>query len=162
MPSIGGSLWGVKVVGSDGASLIATTSGGTLSGVTLASDLDVSSGSVTIRSGLTLDGAKVRIGDRSAFSSGTVSFEGGTQAIDGTGDFVLGASYANRLGAIGSGAADEALTIGSGITIRGNAGTSSTGFEAQPAAAKAKTKKARITNWLRRSPVDACAWVRVA
>ncbi|MEI8320319.1 MAG: hypothetical protein WCH79_20500, partial [Planctomycetia bacterium] len=63
----GGSIVGSRFVGTDGAALVMTSSGGTLSGVTLAGDLDVSSGSVTVRSGLTLDHATVRIGDRNAW-----------------------------------------------------------------------------------------------
>jgi len=47
-------------------------------------------------------------------------------------------------------------------SIRGNAGTSSTGLAAHPAAAKANTKQARITSWPRRHWFDAFGWVQVA
>ena len=118
----GGTLSGARFVGTDGAQLVATSSGGTLSAVTLASNLDVSSGSITIRNSLTLDGATVRIGDRDGTNAAAVTFDGGTQTIDGTGDFVFGAHSSNRIFPRGTSASQD-LTIGSGITIHGNYGS---------------------------------------
>ena len=112
----GGTLSGARFEGTGAAQLVATSSGGTLSAVTLASNLDVSSGSITIRNSLTLDGATVRIGDRDGTNAAAVTFDGGTQTIDGTGDFVFGAHSSNRIFPRGTSASQD-LTIGSGITI---------------------------------------------
>ena len=118
----GGSLAGTKFVASDGAALVATDSGGTLSGVTLAGDLDVADGTVTIQNGLSLEGVTVRIGDRAGNSHGVVTFSGGSQSIAGTGSFVFGSNFNSRMQVRGTSATQE-LSIGPGITIRGSAGT---------------------------------------
>ena len=100
--------------------------GGALEGVTLATDMAIFSETVTIRGGLTLDGAAIRVGtqlgEQGLYLPGELRFEGGTQSIDGTGEIIFG-GYSQNIRISGSGAEGETLTVGPGITIHGNSGT---------------------------------------
>ncbi|RLS51773.1 MAG: hypothetical protein DWH87_00005, partial [Planctomycetota bacterium] len=99
---------------------------GALEGVTLATDMAIFSETVTIRGGLTLDGAAIRVGtqlgEQGLYMPSELRFEGGTQSIDGTGEIIFGA-YSQTIRLSGSGAEGETLTVGPGITIHGNSGT---------------------------------------
>ena len=111
---VGGTIVGGRVTGTGGAVLLYTTSG-TLSGVTLDADLNpTASGSVvTMTNGLTLNGtARVGIGTQYA----TLNFSG-TQTLGGTGQVV----FSNAANVVQPTAGT--LTIGPGITIRGQQGT---------------------------------------
>jgi RHS repeat-associated protein len=104
---------GAKVVGTAGG----TFYGGTLDGVTLNGDLDMSGGSarLTVANGLVLNGT-------ATIGNGGAIYFNGTQTLSGTGTVLYN-------GATGGGTAAEqgliansdnmTLTIGAGITIRG-------------------------------------------
>ncbi|RLS33847.1 MAG: hypothetical protein DWH79_05875, partial [Planctomycetota bacterium] len=73
----GGSIVGSRFVGTDGAALVMTSSGGTLDGVTAAGDLDLTgNANVTVVNGLTLDHSTVRIGNRDGTTSGQMYLRG--------------------------------------------------------------------------------------
>ncbi|MFM7076859.1 MAG: Ig-like domain-containing protein, partial [Planctomycetaceae bacterium] len=119
---LGGSITGGRYEAKGSARLVATSSGGRLSGLTLAGDLDVTTGSVSVSGGISLESATVRIGGRSTSDIGAITFDGGSQKIDGTGEIIFGQSPVNRMHLLGT-AASQTLTIEPGIVIRGNGGT---------------------------------------
>lgn len=106
----GGTLKGGSYTSADGSQLLFGS--GTLDGVTLNSDVTIPS-SVTILDGLTLN-AVIHLGTASL--PGTLSFSG-AQELAGSGTIVLGSNDSNQISASGT------LTVDSGITIRGQAGT---------------------------------------
>lgn len=117
----GGSIVGGTVQSGNGSKLVASPGGGTLDGVTLNADLDVTKGNTvfaTIVHGLTLNGTAT-VG---AF--GFLNFDG-TQTLGGTGSVLFTEGPASGL--IQSNTADPApiLTIGSTMTIHGGATQSS-------------------------------------
>ena len=91
--------------------------GGTLDTVTINSDFNIVSGQIaSVLNGLTLNGTAI-LGD--ATGHGVLRFSG-DQTLSGSGTVVFGSgSAANTLWASGSG---STLTIGSGITVRGQRG----------------------------------------
>ena len=114
----GGTLSSADVLAS--TTIQATTSGGTLDGVTLEGNLNLTallSSSVTILNGLTLDGF-VQVGSGSS-RYGYLDFVG-TQSLSGTGTIAFDNSNYNTVRVRDSG---TTLTIGSGITIRGMNGS---------------------------------------
>jgi hypothetical protein len=116
----GGTLLGGTVNASDGAQL--TFGSGTLDGVTLNSDLDLTTGSaqVTVLNGLVLNGTAT-LGE-----SGVIDFNG-TQTLAGNGQVVFDDAWANALLASEEG---MTLTIGPNITIRGGSGEATYGASA--------------------------------
>ena len=115
---MGGTLSGGRYIAADGAGLVFTTSGGTLDGVTLDSDIDLASpggARAMVTNGLTLDGVTVRLGNVTNSASGQLYFNG-DQALGGSGTMLFGRSYSNLLY---PGQATT-LTLGSGITVRGS------------------------------------------
>ena len=115
-----GTIQGGTLTEAGGAELVFTNYGGTLDGVTAASDLDLSTNYAAyayVQNGLTLsNGATVYLGDASGTTYGQLYFEG-DQSLGGTGTVVFGNSGNNDLYD-----PSGTLTIGSGITIRGNNG----------------------------------------
>jgi hypothetical protein len=108
----GGTIQGGSVDGGNGARLVATNEGGSLIGVTMNADLDLTGGSGTsidITGGLTLNGT-ANLG-----AHAVLAFTG-TQTLGGTGTLVLNNSTDSALALFGSA---PILTIGSGFTIRG-------------------------------------------
>jgi hypothetical protein len=119
---LGGTLKGGTYSASGGAELVFTNSGGTLNGVTAASDLDLAtlnSATATVVNGLTLSGVTVRLGNAAGSTFGELDFSG-TQTLGGTGTVLFGKNGSNTLSDTGFG---DTLTIGSGITLRGSSGT---------------------------------------
>jgi hypothetical protein len=116
----GGTLQTATVVTTNGASLI--VSSGTLNGVTLNGVLDVGNsidgGSVTVNNGLVLNGTAL-VGNPTNNGYGAISFSG-SQTLGGNGTVVLGDHPYSALYLANAG---TALTIGSGITVRGQNGT---------------------------------------
>ncbi len=118
----GGTISGGTIDMTNGATLIGSS--GTLSGVTLAGTLDMSETSsyVTVTGGLTLSDGTIELGSTTSSYSGYLYFDG-AQTLGGTGSVVLGESYYNGIYNYSSGSGDSGtLTIGSGITIAGQAG----------------------------------------
>jgi hypothetical protein len=119
----GGTIKGGTYVSAGGA-LVFTTSGGTLDGLTANSDLNLNTGyssTVSVKDGLTLNNVTLRLGDAPGNSYGYVYFVN-TETLDGTNGTVLfGGNSNNTLDTNSSSAVT--LTIGSGITVRGAAGT---------------------------------------
>jgi hypothetical protein len=100
-----------------------TTSGSTLSGVTLSANQDLASasGTATVTSGLTLaNNAVISLGNNSTTTPtiGRLLFQG-TQTLGGTGAVLFGGSTGNGLGASGS----AALTLGPNILVHGKNGS---------------------------------------
>jgi hypothetical protein len=118
----GGTILGGTVTTSGPNTLIGTTNGGKLSGVTLGGTLDLGTNSgsfATVAGGLTLDGGTVLIGTDTG-NYGRLEFDGGSQTLGGTGAVVLGTNIYDIVRAGPS--AGSALTIGPGVTVRGKIG----------------------------------------
>ncbi|NDC64197.1 MAG: hypothetical protein EBZ59_09495, partial [Planctomycetia bacterium] len=121
----GASLDGTRLIGTGGAAVSFVTdrprwqTSARLTNVRTNMDLDLGSSSLTVELySLTLEGASIRLGD----ATGQITSQavvGGT-GIFGTGSVVFGGSRDNLIG-VAAGGLDD-FTIGSGITIRGNAG----------------------------------------
>jgi hypothetical protein len=113
----GGTIVGGTVTTAGGAELIATQSGGTLTGVTLGGTLEVGQilhTKVTVTGGL-------------ALSQGTINMEGngllsfvGSQALGGTGTVSFADGDARKDLAVPN--SGDTLTIASGVTIHGDSG----------------------------------------
>ena len=117
----GGTLSGATIDLSGGATLLATAAGGTLDGVTVEGNIDLTTAqgaNLTIEDGLTLDGTAM-VGSPSSNMYGYLLFTG-SQALGGTGTVVFGQSSFNTLLVSEAG---TTLTIGPGITVRGQNGT---------------------------------------
>jgi hypothetical protein len=117
---LGASITGGTLAFSGGGGLVATTSGGTLSGVTLNSDLNLSTSSslITVTNGFTLNGVLTLSG------ASTRLIASGTQTIGGNGDIVFGDVVNNTLQVSTS---NTTLTLGADLTIRGGSGQSNGG-----------------------------------
>ncbi|MGD1277517.1 MAG: PA14 domain-containing protein [Tepidisphaeraceae bacterium] len=129
----GGTIAGGTIRSTGGAELVLTNSGGTLDGVTIGSGTPVDGtqqwgAGATILDGLTLDGT-LNLGASDGSTYGQLHFTG-TQTLDGTGSVMFGNYnyyyyyyYANGLYVDdASNAGPATLTIGSGITVEGDAG----------------------------------------
>jgi hypothetical protein len=110
----GGTLLGGTVTAGGGARVIGTSSGGTLEGVTLNADLDLTAAgaSATALHGLTLNGTATLHGTSLTFS--------GTQTLAGAGNIVFAVAGTSSLLGVDTG---NTLTIGPGITIHGGHAT---------------------------------------
>ena len=117
----GGTISGGTIATSGGAKLLATFSG-TLDGVTVNGDLDLVSNSsmlqARITNGLTLNGTAF-VGTTSSIGYGSALSFKGTQSLSGTGTVVFGHASFNTLRLEDAG---TTLTIGPGITVRGQSG----------------------------------------
>jgi hypothetical protein len=116
----GGTLRGGTYSASGGAELVFTSQGGTLDGVTAASDLDLASesgASATITDGLTLQKATVHLGNAAGSTYGSLNFPG-SQTVGGTGTVLFGKSGANSVNA----GYNTTLTLGPNITVAGSSG----------------------------------------
>ena len=130
----GGAVLGGTVSSTGGSALTLTTSGGTLNAVTVAAGATIDGtqapagddATANIVSGLTLNGT-VDLGAASGLSGGDFCFQG-SQTLAGSGIVTFGGASSNASSnavlAQGGGSSSPAtLTIGSGITIQGGAGT---------------------------------------
>ncbi|MFN0057961.1 MAG: beta strand repeat-containing protein [Planctomycetota bacterium] len=117
----GGTLIGATVQpGAGGQGVTATSSGGTLNGVTLVAPVSIPAGaSITSTNGLTLAGATITLG--SAPVGHSHLYFSGTQTLGGSGEIVMQehAVYTRYLALLGTG---TSLTIVPGITVRGASG----------------------------------------
>ena len=117
----GGTLHSTTVLpGTGGQGLVATTAGGTLDGVMVNGDLDLTANgaNATVLNGLVLNGT-ARLGSQAnANAYGYLSFAG-SQTLSGTGTVVFGQSSCNLLRAQNSG---TTLTVGPSMTVRGQSG----------------------------------------
>jgi hypothetical protein len=130
----GAGLDGTRLVGSGGAAVrfVADASGlaASLAGVSTNMDLDagIAGFSINVSQGLTLDGATVRLGNRSGSAISTLMFYG-TQTLGGTGTVIFGGVATSEF--VGGApntiihyphSPNDVFTIGAGVTIRGSAG----------------------------------------
>ena len=122
----GGTLLGGGYTASGGAELFFTNQGGTLDGVTAASDLDLASNSganVSVLDGLTLDNSTIYIGDAAGATYGQMYFDA-TESLGTvpgtTGTVVFGKNGSNALYETAN--PGGTLTLGAGITVRGSNG----------------------------------------
>jgi hypothetical protein len=118
----GGTLRGGTYSASGGAELVFTTQGGTLDGITAASNLDLATNdgaTVYVSHGLTLDHVAVLLGSANSSTStgGYLGFQG-NQTLGGIGEVVFGTFAFNTLYI----APYSTLTIASGISVHGIAG----------------------------------------
>ncbi len=114
--AITGTIDGGTVDAGTGTNLV--LAGSTLSGVTVDGNFAVSgNGGVTVQNGLTLNGTAT-LGAASSNLYGYLNFMG-SQTLSGSGTVVFGQDSPNTLLV---GQADTTLTIGSGITVRGQSG----------------------------------------
>ena len=121
---VGGRINGGTVTGADGAKLIGTSSGGTLDGVVLDVDLDMAPenlpvAEVTVTNGLVLNGT-TWIGMPAGDHLGVLHFAG-SQTLSGAGTVVFGRPGKGNMLKLED--ASTTLTIGPGITVRGQNGT---------------------------------------
>ena len=124
----GGTLENGTYTATGGADLIGTSSGGTLSGVTAAGNLDFASNNdayAYVTNGLTLsNNATIYVGNAPGTTYGYLAFQG-TETLGGTGTVLFGGSGSNTLYTYNTtynNPGADTLTIGSGITIRGSSG----------------------------------------
>ena len=114
-----GTVNGGTIATSGGASFI--VSGGTLDGVTINGTLDVGNSingvELSLTNGLVLNGTML-VGNPTDYLNGSVHFKG-SQSVSGSGTVAFGYSVNNNLYLYNSG---TALTLGSGITLRGQNG----------------------------------------
>jgi hypothetical protein len=113
----GGKLTSGTVTATNGARVVVTGYGSTFDGLTLNSDVDMttSNANATVLDGLTLNGTLL-LGDRAGQTTSTLNFSG-DQTLDGTGTIHFGQTNSpNRLNLL-SVPYGNTLTIGSGITI---------------------------------------------
>jgi uncharacterized repeat protein (TIGR02543 family) len=116
----GGTIVGGTVMTTNDGALMASQDGGLLNGVTITGSLDVGNSiygaSLAVTNGLVLDGTALVGGFNSSY--GGIDFCG-SQTLSGQGTVVLGSSSANSLWLAYD---NTTLTIGSGITVRGQYG----------------------------------------
>ncbi len=114
----GGTILGGTITTAGTAELVATASGGTLAGVTLAGTLDSSvnnASTLTVTGGLTLANVNINVG-----KGGDLAFSG-SQTLGGAGTVTFSDSSGNNaLFVTGNG---NTLIIGPNITIQGNTGS---------------------------------------
>jgi hypothetical protein len=118
----GGAITGGTVTQSDSA-LLVDTSSGTLSGLTLNGNLDLTTAngvSVTVVNGLTLNGT-ISVGNSAGTTYGSVIFNN-TETIGGMGDILLGRSASNALTTPSLFGTLVAVTLGPGLTVHGAKG----------------------------------------
>ncbi len=122
----GGTLNNATIIPDTGGSVVAlTSSGGPLTGITIAGGVTVdgtaSGVTLSVTGGMTLNGT-LEVGAANGSTHPEIDFKG-SQTLDGSGTVVLGGSANNALYVYvpnDNGAAT--LTIGSGITIQGGSG----------------------------------------
>ncbi|MCX6922711.1 MAG: hypothetical protein NT154_05775, partial [Verrucomicrobia bacterium] len=119
----GGRIRGGTVVATNGAALVVGYYGGVLDGVVVNGTLDVGNQddigySLSVTNGLVLNGTAL-VGNPTNYSEGGITFLG-SQTLSGNGTVVFGNSSYNGLVPYYSG---DILTIGPGITVRGQSGT---------------------------------------
>ncbi len=116
----GGTLGSATV--DAGTTVNATNSGGTLSGVTLGGTLDLNSSTptVTVQSGLTLSGGSIEFG---ATSYGVVRFTDAAASLGGTGSVTFNNGASSIDNTLQEDLAGGTLTIGPGVTVSGGTGT---------------------------------------
>jgi Ca2+-binding RTX toxin-like protein len=124
---LGGAEWRFGTLRTSGSAKL-TASDSTsniLRRVILDGELDLYSAqsTVLVEEGLTLN-TTLRIGDPAGAFRSILSFRTGTQTLGGTGTIVFGSHTSNQISGVSS--AVPTLTIGPGITIRGNQGTLTT------------------------------------
>ncbi|MDB6120836.1 MAG: tandem-95 repeat protein, partial [Verrucomicrobiaceae bacterium] len=124
----GGALKGGTISATGGATLtMPINNGGTLDGVTLASDFTVlRNASLGVKNGLTLNNAKLIFSSDLSGYTQTAVFQG-TQTLGGTGQVLFaGSSNINNIYAQGNGTAGGAavLTVGTNVTVHGTQGGS--------------------------------------
>ncbi len=119
---VGGTLASGTLTDAGSAELVFTSSGGTLDGVTAASDLDLASNNgafAYVKDGLTLSNSTVHLGNAAGSTYGYLYFEG-TQTLGGTGTVLFGKNGSNTINQNYGG---TTLTIGPRVTVRGSSGT---------------------------------------
>ncbi|HEV3080665.1 MAG TPA: hypothetical protein VGY66_12835, partial [Gemmataceae bacterium] len=117
---VGGTINSGTVSTTGGALLIATSTTGTLSGVTLNGTLDLTSfnsASIAVSGGMTLNGA-INVGGSTSFA--TLNFAGADETITGTGSITFGGSAANSIFAQ---TANMTVTFDTSLTVHGNSGS---------------------------------------
>ncbi|HET6323495.1 MAG TPA: malectin domain-containing carbohydrate-binding protein [Planctomycetaceae bacterium] len=112
----GGAIKNGTLAETGGAELVFTPSGGTIDGLTVNGNLDLTSGTASVLDGLVLKGTAF-LGNLVGSTGGILYFNN-TETLSGNGTVIFGGSSGN---AIYGGS--STVTIGSGITIRGSAGT---------------------------------------
>ncbi len=125
---LNGTIMGGIITHSDGAALIPTSLSGTLNGVTINGDLDLTQGSgvsLIIWNGLTLNGAAY-LGNQTGASDGNLTFSGSQTLGTATGAVIVFGGHTGN-GILGSGASSQTLTIGPNVTVRGKNGRITTG-----------------------------------
>jgi hypothetical protein len=106
-----------RIAVADGVKLM--VSQGTFDAITLASNLTIpGGGGLTVRNGLTLDGAVITLLDDVPFTDPALAFAG-TQGLGGAGEIVFGGAFDGSRVTASSG---STLTIGPGIAIHGTRG----------------------------------------
>ena len=124
---MGGTLKGGVVRSTGSAEIVATALGGTLDGVTLSVNLDITGQgtqdtTVTVKDGVTLlNGSQVTIQDNSSTGQFANLDFSNTESVSGNG--AIHFLPISSTFAIGSMQVDATLTIGSGITITGGNGS---------------------------------------
>ncbi len=113
---LGGTIQNGTLAETGGAELVFTPSGGTIDGLTVNGNLDLTSGTASVLDGLVLNGTAF-LGNLVGSTGGILYFNN-TETFSGNGTVIFGGSSGN---AIYGGS--STVTIGSGITIRGSAGT---------------------------------------
>ncbi|HEX7377993.1 MAG TPA: hypothetical protein VF278_12810, partial [Pirellulales bacterium] len=115
----GGTIVGGDYSSADGASLVISANSGTFNGVTLDGDLRVAgkNPAAVIKNGATLNGT-IYLGDTAGHIGSLLYF--GSQTLGGTGSVVFVGASGNG---IGPQLLSTSLTIGPGITIRGQSGS---------------------------------------
>src|SRR5439155_11113945 len=119
----GGTLRSATVLqATNGTRLVSTGMGGVLDGVTVNGDLDLTGNAVsaTVTNGLVLNGT-ARLGNANS-GYGALSFSG-TQTLAGNGTVVFGGGGCAYLKAARLCVEATTLTVGTGITVRGENGT---------------------------------------
>ncbi len=134
----GGTVKGGTVEATAGIALVANTSFGTLSGVTLSAsggnasplDMKTNASAVIVSGGLTLSGVTIFLGNAAGATYGDLYLIGAAETIDGVsghpGKITLGLSSYNGL--INDGLTG-ALTLGANLTVNGSAGQISSSNE---------------------------------
>jgi Malectin domain len=121
----GGTIANTTINMSPGSALVGSAyPGGTLDGVTASGLLDMSNAIIDIADGLTLNNATLLMGDTNGTTFGTLLFDN-TETLGGTGTIILGnqSTASNQTNTFGLLNPSLTVTIGSGITIRGNSAT---------------------------------------
>jgi hypothetical protein len=123
----GGTIANTTINMSPGSALVGSAyPGGTLDGVTASGLLDMSNAGIDIADGLTLNNATMLLGDTNGTTFGTLWFTN-TETLGGTGTIILGNDSPpdgpTATNAFDLDSPSSTVTIGPGITIRGNSAT---------------------------------------